>query len=951
MKGRIKIIHKKSFMVFLAFILVMSNFGGLSSQQMVQAKSSNLSIGEVVHESQTMISPGVEQTRLSVEANQKPLQIYQMNIDPSNPYVEMDAVSSHGKLTGFQTLTEQAKQISKPGHEVVGGINGDYFSTATGIPTEAVIHDGRIMRSNANRSVVGVLESGEVKIAPLCMQIEMSINPSAEKAHVSQVTSDKSKEKASQEPDEEVLKAETDQDTSQNSEEVHTKGETNQDTSQDSEEIDTKAEANQDTSEDSEEVDHQVETTEETSEESEEVDPQQEITEETSEEPEETDSQKEIEKEASQQTEEVNPQTDTTEDTPEQSEQENPNVEETQEVSQKSEKTNLQAKIASAHVASGPIQITSINRTRHANDLVIYSADYDSSTHTNSYGTEVILENVSGVLKPTGNVSAVVKEVRSGKGNTNLTEGQLVLSGHGTSRGILDSLSPGDQITIETKTQAPFENVEEAIGGKQIVVKNGEAVVFSDSSVHPRTAVGIKEDGTVILMVIDGRQSGFSEGVSLTDLGRMMKDQGAVTAINLDGGGSSTFAARQPGDSQISVINSPSGNGQRNISNTLLIVSTAPKGELSQLTVSPQNAKILAGSHATFSVKGQDQYYHPAEITEPITWSAESDLGAFKDDGEFQAGTKAQTGDIVASTGSVSGAVPVEVVTTMERMELGQTELSLGRGESHKINVKAYHHGTPIIADDDAFTYEVIGDIGSIDEHGQFTAVNGTASGRIKVSYGDLVEEIKVEVGKPPMIIEDFEDGLSGWTKSGARYNSIDISLASDPAFVQSGEHSLRLDYDFTGQKGTSGAYALPSEDIVLEGYPEKIGLWVYGANDGHWLRAQLRDGNGNAFPIDFTDDQTGVNWNGWKYVEASIPKGKATPLKVDLAFRVMETDNSNKNAATVYIDNMQAIYGESNTDETKPPENGNDGELKPIEKEVITSFVIKLWMAMRPGF
>lgn len=58
--------------------------------------------------------------------------------------------------------------------------------------------------------------------------------------------------------------------------------------------------------------------------------------------------------------------------------------------------------------------------------------------------------------------------------------------------------------------------------------------------VHPRTAIGQTADGGLLLLVVDGRQD-ISRGVSLSELGRILIEAGAVDAMNLDGGGSSTF--------------------------------------------------------------------------------------------------------------------------------------------------------------------------------------------------------------------------------------------------------------------------------------------------------------------------------------------------------------------------------------------------------------------------
>lgn len=116
----------------------------------------------------------------------------------------------------------------------------------------------------------------------------------------------------------------------------------------------------------------------------------------------------------------------------------------------------------------------------------------------------------------------------------------------------------------------------EAVGGRQIIVKNGYIydIAGTDSFGtirHPRTAVGIDADGNVILMVVDGRQPSLSNGASLGDLASLMIDVGAVDALNLDGGGSSTFiTSSTPG--QYVTRNSPSDKSMRMVYNSLIVV-------------------------------------------------------------------------------------------------------------------------------------------------------------------------------------------------------------------------------------------------------------------------------------------------------------------------------------------------------------------------------------------
>ena len=92
---------------------------------------------------------------------------------------------------------------------------------------------------------------------------------------------------------------------------------------------------------------------------------------------------------------------------------------------------------------------------------------------------------------------------------------------------------------------------------------------------HNRTAVGIRDDGTVLLVVVDGRAS-EAAGMSLQELQQVMRWLGCRTALNLDGGGSATFYANLRGNH--GVLNCPSDNGrfdhegERTVSNAVLVV-------------------------------------------------------------------------------------------------------------------------------------------------------------------------------------------------------------------------------------------------------------------------------------------------------------------------------------------------------------------------------------------
>ena len=82
---------------------------------------------------------------------------------------------------------------------------------------------------------------------------------------------------------------------------------------------------------------------------------------------------------------------------------------------------------------------------------------------------------------------------------------------------------------------------------------------------QPRTAIGVVDDNHLVLVVVDGRSSGYSAGATMTELATLMKGLGAVTAYNIDGGGSSTMFF----DGE--VVNRPSNGGERGTSDILYI--------------------------------------------------------------------------------------------------------------------------------------------------------------------------------------------------------------------------------------------------------------------------------------------------------------------------------------------------------------------------------------------
>jgi len=210
--------------------------------------------------------------------------------------------------------------------------------------------------------------------------------------------------------------------------------------------------------------------------------------------------------------------------------------------------------------------IDGINRIRYADELIVYTPENGPTTGTNNYGWEVSVE---------GN-----RVVGVGQGNSAIPENGYVLSGHGSAGQWLRNLEIGDYIEADWRLTPDWlqEGVVHAIGGGPRLLRNGEIDVTGQEERFqaditrgraPRTALGVTASGELLLVTVNGRQSNISIGMTLEELAELMRQLGAVDAMNLDGGGSSTMVVRGI------VLNAPSDGTPRPVSNALLVWSDA----------------------------------------------------------------------------------------------------------------------------------------------------------------------------------------------------------------------------------------------------------------------------------------------------------------------------------------------------------------------------------------
>lgn len=599
-----------------------------------------------------------------------------------------------------------------------------------------------------------------------------------------------------------------------------------------------------------------------------------------------------------------------------------------------------------------PINIAHVNKERKLDTSGVYflTENFNPTTDSTQAGVEVVLNvdpdqdglRIGQPFKVTVD-SVVLVENNLDKNKTPINEGKAVISTHLNSPHYetFKNLVPGDKVTVNVNdnsdSRIDWTKIVAGMGIFHLLLDNGtETDALNDPAVHPRTAMGVKADGTVILMQNDGRQIGWANGLTFREMVLYMRDVlGAVTVFNFDGGGSSTMSATIPGDNKATVLNRPSDGGERSNANAFLLVATEEPTEdkaVEKIHLFPSIASnyatkgmILEKGKMSFYITGTDKNYYPAPISGTPTYRVESDgasIGSVTNTGVFTASSGSGKGRVIASLGGKEATFEIEVVDEITKVDTTRTIISVGPNGSTVLDFKAFKDGIPIILSTEALTFNVDpANIATVSPNGQFTALVESGSGNLTVSYKNFSLVMPFEIGKLPVQIADFERDVfadNSWVKYFVNMpgngGTADISINNDERFVKHGDGSLRIDYDFETipLTGTVAIEVAEHGGTVLEGQPKAISAWIYGDGNDAWFRIQL---SGAKYAGD-----TRINWVGWKYIETAIPTDAPFPYTVQKMIRLIGTSTiANHTAGTVYVDSVRAVYDYKNDDNAAP--------------------------------
>ncbi|MEU5977058.1 phosphodiester glycosidase family protein [Streptomyces sp. NPDC047315] len=513
-----------------------------------------------------------------------------------------------------------------------------------------------------------------------------------------------------------------------------------------------------------------------------------------------------------------------------------------------------------------------------------------------------------------------VVSVTDRPGSGPIPDDTTVLLGREAGATRLAALRPGDAVSLAYRPRTdggPLPRT--AVGGRELLVVDGVAIGHEgepNNTAAPRTAVGFSRDGrTMQIVTVDGRQAD-SGGVTLTELGRMLQRAGAHSALNLDGGGSSTLLARAPGSDALQVENSPSDGSERPVPNGLALTAPDGSGRLHGYRVTtrtpPREAptaspvkggrpdRVFPGLTRALTAAGHDETYGPAAGA-PTWRSGAPAVGTVDRRGVFRAGHSG-TVTVRAQRGAAHGSIPLTVLGPLTRVEPTTRRVSLAdadaTGTFGLVGRDAQGNSAPVEPADVRLDYDR--ELFSVtdDGAGSFTVASrtGAGAGRITATVGATSTVLAVSVGLAEQPTTGFDDAAR-WTFSQAR---ADGSVApTDAGHTGTG---LELRYDFTRSTATRAAYASPPGRIEVPGQPQSFTLWIDGDGNGAWPTLHLKDATGS----DHLLRGPYVTWTGWRKVTFAVPPTAATPLAVH-RFYLAETVATRQYTGKVVIDSLTA--------------------------------------------
>ena len=496
----------------------------------------------------------------------------------------------------------------------------------------------------------------------------------------------------------------------------------------------------------------------------------------------------------------------------------------------------------------------------------------------------------------------VVREIRRGLPAVEIPEdGYIILASGQKGATLYQGMEVGEKIIFYPQMSPSLDQLKLAVGGGTVLVQNGRPVPFTEpvTGSHPRTAIGINRNGNeLILVTVDGRHRSFT-GVDGNRLADIMIELGSEKALLMDGGGSTTMAIKPLGEKNVIIANNPSDGSQRRIINGLAVVSTASQGNLQGLLFTKDQNRAFVNHPVDLSVVGYDTYYQPYPLTnQQVSYRLVQGNGSIE--GNKLVATSKGKLIVEATAGGVSARKEITALDGVAALQIHVPKYAMNTGESIPFSVEGIdQNGYRAPLDLLRVQLSDSGGLGQFHD-GSYQAGQNSGTTVLKASYNGFHAAVPISVG----LRKEVAGNLSQYSPSFLGYPSLvqgQVRLTSDGPDHR---NAVQLDFDLTRVLETAAAYVVLGErGIPIPANTSRVSLDVKAENTApHWIRGQLKDGDGKVHTIDF---KQGIDWTGWRSLEGSLPRGLNAPLVLERIY-VVETDPSYKTRGTLLFDNIE---------------------------------------------
>ena len=412
-----------------------------------------------------------------------------------------------------------------------------------------------------------------------------------------------------------------------------------------------------------------------------------------------------------------------------------------------------------------------VNANIASNPDVQIKANYHDNDNTGVWGKASVIEQANAATAKRGYNVVATTNASYYNVSTGQPSGGFVMEGiningdgAGNSYPFFAVMKDGTAMIGQKGTFSQYSaNIQEAIGGWSMLVWDGKVVEgLNATNKYPRSTVGLKANGDVVLMLADGNQKPFSAGLTYAEQAQLMLDLGCVTAIELDGGGSATYAAKLEGTDEVVLRSSPCDGTIRSVSNSLMVISTAvADGKFDHANLSTKYPFYAPTSEVKIQAYGADKGGHVAEIPENITWALSDDSFGTVADGVFTSNGKLGTVTVqMLCEGETVGSVDVTIVHPTE-IAFGAEEKMIPYGKPSDFTVTALYNGADMFTAPDVYNFVcTAGSMNGFVYTAPAEGAGNTAKVTATYKYANIASDvINVTFGKGSDILFNFEGG------------------------------------------------------------------------------------------------------------------------------------------------------------------------------------------------